>query len=91
MRWVVRLGLLLLLVGLLPMISALGAGGVAAALGCTLHEGTANTCPVAGLDIGDTLYTMFVLGWLALVTLPVAAAGAVVLAIAGLIRLVRRA
>ena len=72
------------------MISALGAGGVAAALGCELHEGFVNTCPVAGHDIGDTLYTMFVLGWLALFTLPIAALGAVMLAIAGFIRLFRR-
>jgi hypothetical protein len=53
-----------------PLISAFIAGAIANILGCTLNEGGASTCMLRGNDIGQTLAEMFVLGWLAFVTLP---------------------
>ncbi len=57
-----------------PMISLFIAGGIASHYGCTLHEGFVNPCVVAGRDIGGTLYTMGVMGWMMLFTLPIGAA-----------------
>ena len=62
--------LLILLLASLPMLSALIAELIANANGCTLHEGNSYPCHVFGEDIGDLLYTMFVLGWLMLLTIP---------------------
>jgi hypothetical protein len=61
---------LIILVAGAPLISALIAGGIADALGCTLNEGGASGCIFRGNDIGERLAEMFVLGWLAFVTLP---------------------
>jgi hypothetical protein len=55
---------------LLPMISVFTASAIADVSGCTLNEGSAHECIVSGTDIGDTLYTMFVLGWLFFLTVP---------------------
>jgi hypothetical protein len=46
------------------------AGWIAESHGCTLNEGSVNPCIVDGEDMGHTLYTMFVMGWFMLVTLP---------------------
>ena len=54
----------------LPLISTFIAGAIANVLGCTVNEGGASTCMFMGKDIGETLAEMFVLGWLAFVTLP---------------------
>ena len=68
--WLVLVAILLFAAS--PLISAFIAGGIASALGCpTLNEGSAISCPVMGSDIGETLTVMFVLGWLAFVTLPI--------------------
>ena len=58
-----------LLIGLAPLISALSAGLIANAFGCDLDEGSIHACMALGADIGPTLYTMFVLGWLGLLIL----------------------
>jgi hypothetical protein len=55
---------------LLPMISVFTASAIAEASGCNLDEGSAHECMVSGTDIGETLYTMFVLGWLFFLTVP---------------------
>lgn len=65
--------LLAILACLSPLISTALAGWIAASHGCTLHEGFANPCVINGTDYGETLYTMGVMGWLMLATLPVAA------------------
>lgn len=68
-----RHGLVLSIIALLslsPLLLALLAGAFAQANGCTLHEGDVNPCVVGGRDYGETLYTMFVLGWFTLLTLP---------------------
>jgi hypothetical protein len=65
----VALVLIILIAGA-PLISATIASGIASALGCTVNEGGASACIFRGSDIGETLADMFVLGWLAFVTLP---------------------
>lgn len=79
-----------LLIGLAPIISALSSGMIAAALNCDLDEGSIHACIALGADIGPTLYTMFVLGWLGLMTLPIAALGLLGLGILGLISLIQK-
>jgi MFS family permease len=61
---------LILLVALAPVISVAIAGWIAETNGCVLHEGNINPCIVNGEDMGSTLYTMFVLGWFMLASLP---------------------
>ena len=56
---------------LFPLIVALGAGLIANAFSCELHEGFVNPCKVLGVDIGSQLYSAFVLGWLAILTIPI--------------------
>jgi hypothetical protein len=68
--WLSVTFVLILLLAAAPLISAFVAGGIANALGCTLNEGGVSPCPFMGTDIGETLVVMFVLGWLAFVTLP---------------------
>ncbi|MBI1383688.1 MAG: hypothetical protein GC150_02075 [Rhizobiales bacterium] len=64
---------LILFLALLPVFSVLIASALAGTYDCTLHEGFPNPCRIGGLDWGNTLYSMFVMGWLALATLPIAA------------------
>jgi hypothetical protein len=54
----------------LPMISVFVAAMIAKAWGCPLDEGSAHPCVVLGLDIGGLLYSMGVMGWLFLLTIP---------------------
>jgi hypothetical protein len=61
---------LIVLVAGAPLISAAIAGGIASALGCSVNEGGASGCIFMGTDVSESLLVMFVLGWLALVTLP---------------------
>jgi hypothetical protein len=67
----------ILILGLFPALSAGTAGLIADGAGCTLNEGSIHACLVGGVDLGDTLYAMFVLGWLMLATIPL---GAILLA-----------
>ena len=60
----------ILLVAFAPVISVAVAGGIANANGCDLDEGSVHPCIVNGRDIGSTLYTMGVLGWFMLATIP---------------------
>lgn len=41
-------------------------------LGCNINEGGTDPCFRWGLDFGKVLYPMFVMGWLTLMTMPVA-------------------
>lgn len=54
-----------------PMISVAIAGTIANRYGCTLHEGFVNPCVINGVDYGETLYSMGVLGWLFFMTVPI--------------------
>jgi hypothetical protein len=64
--------LLIVFVGALPMLSTMAALAIVNVLGCRLDEGSVHSCMVWGRDIGETLYTMLVGGWLAMITIPVA-------------------
>ena len=79
-----------LLFGLLPVFSVIIASVIANITGCDLDEGSIHACMVMGADLGPTLYTMFVLGWLGLLTLPIAALGALGLLILGIISLFQK-
>ncbi|GMA15739.1 hypothetical protein E5F05_06160 [Deinococcus metallilatus] len=68
-----------------PLLSVLVASAVATANGCALDEGSIHPCVIAGWNAGGLLYTLGVLGWLMLLTLPV---GAVVGAVGGVLWLV---
>jgi hypothetical protein len=63
----------IVLVAVAPMISVLISGVVAAALGCPLDEGSPHPCPFMGVDLSEILYSMVVVGWLGLVSLPLGA------------------
>ena len=54
-----------------PLISALIAGSIATANDCRLDEGSIHTCVVNGRDLGPTLYSMGVFGWLMIATIPI--------------------
>ena len=60
-RWVAGTAILVLL---LPILMPITAGLIASAHGCRLDEGSIHSCIVMGQDMGQTLYTLFVLGWL---------------------------
>lgn len=62
---------LLLLFATAPLISVILSTSIAESAGCNLHEGSANSCVILGVDVGRMLYAMFVAGWLSFVTLPV--------------------
>ncbi|GAB4064360.1 hypothetical protein GCM10028812_02710 [Ancylobacter sonchi] len=69
---------------LAPLACALLAGLVADLAGCALDEGSVHPCLIGGRDVGELLYTMGVLGWLTLATLP---AGGLLLLVWGAVAL----
>jgi hypothetical protein len=62
--------IIILLIAALPLISVAIAGSIANANGCQLDEGSIHPCVVNGQDMGETLYSMGVMGWFMLVTIP---------------------
>jgi hypothetical protein len=68
---------LILLFAVAPIVSVLLATMIARACGAELDEGNVHPCIVAGVNIGEVLYAMFVLGWLALATVPLGVLGLV--------------
>ena len=88
--WLVYVLLLLLivLVAVLPLVSALGAGAVASANGCALDEGSIHACLIGGVDRGELLYELGVLGWLMLATIPLGLIAALIWAVILAIHLV---
>lgn len=67
-----------LLFAILPIAISIGAGTFAEANGCVLNEGGATQCVLLGIDWGGTLYTLGVLGWFFIVSMPIGAFGAIV-------------
>lgn len=61
---------IILLIAFLPVISVAIASEIATANGCDLDEGSVHPCIVNGGDMGVTLYTMGVMGWFMLATIP---------------------
>ncbi len=80
----------LLLLCLLPLILALGAGALSGPLGCDRIAAAFRNCSLFGTDVSDALTTAVTLHWLGLVTLPVALVLAVLLALLGGVQLIRR-
>jgi hypothetical protein len=66
----ISLSILIALVAMFPLLAAMAAGAVASLNGCMLNEGGANPCVIAGIDFGNALYFLGVLGWLAIATVP---------------------
>ncbi len=64
-----------------PLIGVVIASWLAEANGCMLNEGTINPCMILGMDWGGALYTLFVLGWFMLATLPLGGGAVLVLAV----------
>jgi hypothetical protein len=61
------------LIALAPLGSVVICSFVANAHGCRVDEGSAHPCMINGKDYGQLLYTLGVMGWLMLVTLPAGA------------------
>ncbi len=89
MRSAFKFCVILIGIGLLPVFSVASAAMIANAAGCTLHEGSVNPCVIAGIDWGTALYMMGVLGWLMLLSLPLAAIGGIGLIATALIAATR--
>src|ERR1700757_5032039 len=66
--WIVLV--VIVLFAFAPVGSVVACGLIANANGCKVDEGSAHPCMINGQDYGHLLYTLGVLGWLMLVTLP---------------------
>jgi hypothetical protein len=53
-----------------PVACVLLAAILSAICGCSINEGSPTPCTLFGTDIGRILYTLGIMGWLSLVTLP---------------------
>jgi hypothetical protein len=60
----------ILAVPLAPVASVTVCGWIADSHGCKVDKGSIHPCVIGGKDYGQLLYTLGVLGWLMLVTLP---------------------
>jgi hypothetical protein len=71
--WIIYLLVLVLILAftLAPIGSVVACSWIANAYGCKVDEGSVHPCLINGIDRGELLYTLGVLGWLMLVTLPV--------------------
>ena len=61
------------LFGLWPIFSVLLTSTLAETYGCIVDEGSVHPCMIGGVDWGEALYAMGVMGWFMLLTLPAAA------------------
>jgi hypothetical protein len=64
--------LVIFAIGIGPWISVAIAGTIAESNGCQLDEGSVHPCMVNGQDMGETLYSMGMMGWIGIATCPVA-------------------
>lgn len=81
----------ILLAGFAPLLGVMAVGLIAEANGCRVDEGSPHPCVVNGVDIGQSLYSVGVLGWLMLATIPLGlGAAGLYLAAIGAYYLVRR-
>lgn len=63
-----------LLFAIAPILSVVIACAIASWAGCELNEADVHHCVICGVDIGEPLYVMYVMGWCALLTLPLGSA-----------------
>lgn len=54
-----------------PLLSLILSLLIGSAAGCSVNEGGVQTYMIAGTDVGEALYTMMTLGWLAIAAAPV--------------------
>jgi hypothetical protein len=87
--WLYIVALLLILaVALAPVASVAIAGWIAEANGCRLDEGSIHPCLVNGEDWGPTLYSMGVMGWFMLATIPLGGLALLLLALVFVVHLI---
>lgn len=81
---------LILLFAAAPLISVILSTSIAESASCNVHEGSANSCVILGVDVGGSLYAMFVAGWFSFVTLPIGFALLVIWIVVALVMWRRR-
>lgn len=87
--WIYVVALLVILaLALWPVASVALAGWIAETNACRLDEGSIHPCLINGEDWGPTLYSMFVMGWFMLATIPLGGIGLLILALVFIIHLV---
>ena len=64
---------LIAIVAFAPVGSVVACGLIANTRGCRVDEGSVHPCVIGGKDYGQLFYTLGVMGWLMLVTLPAGA------------------
>ena len=69
--WIILV--LIALFAFAPVASVLACGVIANAHGCRVDEGSVHPCVINGKDYGQLLYTLGVMGWFMLLTLPAGA------------------
>jgi hypothetical protein len=89
-RWMAIILVVILLITLGPILSAALASGIANALGCQLDEGNPRPCSLAGFEISELLYDMFVSFWLEVLTLPFGALALLIWAVVALVMALRK-
>ena len=62
--------MIILVLAALPLVLTLIGGSLASANGCQLDEGSIHPCIIAGVDRGELVYTLGMMGWLMLASLP---------------------
>ena len=68
------IGLVLIgLVALAPLACVVVCSLIANAAGCQVDEGSVHPCVINGRDYGELLYTLGMMGWFMLITLPAGA------------------
>ncbi len=63
---------IIVILAVLPLLVGWGAGIAASLAGCQINEGFATPCSFFGIDAGGLLYDLAMVGWLELMTLPLA-------------------
>src|SRR5437773_9474470 len=61
---------LIFLFAFAPIGSVMLCGAIANAYGCKVDEGSVHPCIISGHDYGELLYSLGVMGWFMLVTIP---------------------
>ncbi len=90
MRILYVISILLILIGLAPLFGLLFGLFVTEMTGCAINEGTINECILWGLDWGPFLTYVTVLGWLMILSWPIAGAGGLMLLVLLFVSLSRR-
>ncbi len=74
-RWIINtvIAAILLAWTLWPIACVLIAMALASWAGASLDEGSVHPTVIGGVDFGETTYTLFVLGWFGMITLPTGA------------------